>query len=131
MKNAVDRLQRSVGQLVQSVALQVVFFGIEQKGEPGELLLSLKSGLRFTFGCAGDGSVLVTTFDGEIGDAPHTFTTWRPISEANGQLEKVLVNDSSIHLQIGGNRLAITNDDDQIMVTLKGEALPKEVYQRG
>ncbi|MCG8554811.1 MAG: hypothetical protein MJD61_05910 [Proteobacteria bacterium] len=131
MKNAVDRLQRSVGQLVQSVALQVVFFGLEQQGEAGELLLSFESGLRFTFGCAGDGSVLVTTFDGEIGDAPHTSTTWRPISEATGQLEKVFVKDSSIRLQIDGTLLAITNDDDQMKVTLKGEALPKEVYQRG
>ena len=131
MKSAIDKLVRMVGQLVQSVEVQILFYGVEHHGDAGDVLITFEKGQRFAFGCAGDGSVLVMQSRKEIGDAPGFTTTYRTISNLGGELKNVACKNNTICLQISNSVLVLANRDDDMEIALNGELLPEEVYSRG
>ncbi|MGH7960656.1 MAG: hypothetical protein ACRERD_02380 [Candidatus Binatia bacterium] len=123
MKRGADQLLRMVGNTVQSLMVEIMFFGLEQRGKIGEVSIAFEAGPRFTFGCAGDGSILVTRSHKQIADAPHTITVWRTLSGVRGELREALAEPNSLRLRIGDATLVLVNNDDEMEVTVNGESL--------
>jgi hypothetical protein len=128
MKPGLELLRRMVGRLVQAATLNVWFFGDEQNGVAGDVSLALEDGRVLVFGCAGDGSVLITRGGKESRDAPNMTSIQQRIPCLRGELGVVESGDTWLRIQIGERTLHLTNFDDQLDVFVDGEGLPKEVY---
>lgn len=130
MSSGVNALQRFVGAQVESVTLNIVFYGADQRGDLGEGSLHLSDGQIFRFGCAGDGSVLVVSSEEPLGQAPGTEIIVRTVTNAKGLLEHVEVEESSVRLRVGGRELRFVNMDDELEVEVDGATIPEDYFGR-
>jgi hypothetical protein len=128
MRPGLELLRRLVGRLVQAVTVNFWFFKDEQTGEAGDVSLALDDGRVLTFGCAGDGSVLITRGGQASQDAPNMTSIQQTIPGLCGELGVVESGDTWLRIQIGERTLQLTNLDDQLGVLVDEEGLPKEVY---
>ena len=94
MKHAFGLLRRIVGGLVQPVTVDVWFFGDEQTGEAGDVVLAFEDGRILVLGCAGDGSVLITRGGKESRDAPNMTSIQQTIPGLCGEVRFVESGDT-------------------------------------
>ena len=119
-----------IGQTVDSVAVELIFFGLEQEGEAGDVLVKFVSGSTFAFMCAGDGSVEVKAQATSVAPAPHTVTIERPVPRIRGTLRSVRKGVHDFELRIGDETLGLTNSDDQFEIFVNGQRLNSDFCRR-
>jgi len=130
MKTGLQLLSGMIGSVVQAVVIRVVFFGVEQNGEFGDVSISFSDGSIFSLGCAGDGSIFVLRTDKTIGDAPFTHTATYNLQIGGCKLIDTVFEESRLKLQIGEVSFVLDNLDDQLTISVGGEELRESSFPR-
>jgi len=130
MKKDEEKLARAVGREVQSIVAEVLFYGVETGGALGNVLVTFTDRTRFSFGCAGDGTVSVTRSRGAVGNAPGYSTVPRTITGLTGIMEAVEPHGDTLRMVVGGHSVVLANVDDELSVTVDGDSLPSGTFQR-
>lgn len=111
--------------------VQVIFFGVEQLGEIGDVCLEFVGRRSIVLGCAGDGGVFVRPARlANRGTAPNTATTERELTDLAGRLLSFEVRQNDLRFQFECGSLRVTNIDDELMVLVNGQEVPGEFLLR-
>ncbi len=125
-----EELRKLTGKPIENVSMKVLFWGDDHEGEAVDVSVSFAGGRRYFFGCAGDGSILITQRRKQMGDAPNTNSEWRTLPNLQGELQEVGFGSTWLRLRIDDRILLITNDDDEISIAADGKSLCRDFYRR-
>lgn len=131
MRNNVETLRRAKGQQVGSAVAHLVFYSVETRGTLISMSLRFVDGLEFQLGCVGDGSVYVSQRQStQVGNAPYFASEHRVVPSVSGLLTEILRQGNTLSMTIGDRLVQLTNDDDELSVTLDGVELPETFFER-
>jgi hypothetical protein len=121
-----------VGAAIVRLVVQVLFYGVERRGELGDVCLEFADRRNLLLGCAGHGGVLIRGKTlSDRGAPPFTAVVNREVPGVHGKLASFLLSGDSLELLFeGGTKVDVSNDDDELRLHVNGEAISEEILSR-
>ncbi|MCC6742426.1 MAG: hypothetical protein IT175_01070 [Acidobacteria bacterium] len=131
MTDAAETLSSLVGSPIVRVVVQVLFYGVERLGAWGDMFLVFGNGRVVAFGCAGDGTILVSEVPEPARCAPpHTTIDLRELAGLSGQMDGFDEKGSRLTLAFQGGTLELVNEDDELLFRIDGAEPLAELLHR-